>query len=1011
MRKWLSMVLTLVMLFSSVPVFAQESYKVSELNLNDNTIIVGDYAFDLDETTANGLSLENFIKAAQTAYEIDGDYEVYYRMLGAWYNMIADENMTLPLDASEINGDGEISFINMEQARPLDYVYESPEEIAYKLTDVTLEGLTGSEASGYKLGFLKPENMDDVSAYCIVWSTSDFATVHEALIGMSRDEINDMAEENSDNQAYIITNLGWADGIGNTYNSGQNDVINGREFSWPGVHHFYALTLSDTEVLAVTEAEKHADSAYGPTVDIKPAPLSVELTGQGANLSDYSVSIEPFTEDTRVEKDLIFVSELGFDSVFASFKDLSIEELNGLAEDGRAILRDTSGSNADLSDLLALYEGESFGDGAYYVYAGHVGSEGVLGLSKSLEMIVTAAPLSAPTSNGDGPGKGIVMAAGGGVSDGNEAFFDALRIEGEGTRVAIINTSHGNEATIYNYFYIGDDQYPDLKGRYDDLGFEAVYIPLGIDNYMHINNHEYFASLVESCDAVYLQGGDQAKHAKALLEDDGSTTLVAEAIRAVYERGGVVAGTSAGSHVLSNLMFGWGTPGQVMLLDGTEERALDEYDPSVGEFFPSVDGNNMSMPGLGLVPDEALTDTHFDARGRLGRLVQGLYDTGKTIGIGSDEGTALAIQDGVGTVVGLRGVTIVDMSEVEYSNDAYPEFRNVIVHYLAEGDSYDFLTGKVESVRELVEDYAGDVYETNDVFSAGSEYEVTSVLASLVNSSDDISYNYAKIKTPSTYENDVEMAVDFYWGDDTVTYMGSEAFLDEDGDETPGLEGLTKFTVDSMYMDIIVSEISEDESVAFEIESINLKADSDYTQYIILSEEIDPVTCVSGSSITVNAGQALYDDDFYSDSYANEIRISLEYPRTEGDTITLDGILSSEGEPLPKQTWVFDGTQWVNKLRVTEIPLKSGSDYTQYIVLSGDVDPSTLIADETIIVLGNSLYDEDFFDPDYANEIRISLYDARAEGNAIVLEGIEDADGNVISKEIWEFDGSDWIKK
>jgi cyanophycinase len=55
------------------------------------------------------------------------------------------------------------------------------------------------------------------------------------------------------------------------------------------------------------------------------------------------------------------------------------------------------------------------------------------------------------------------------------------------------------------------------------------------------------------------------------------------------------------------------------------------------------------------------TDTHFNARGRLGRLVPVLLEFKETFGIGVDENTSLYYDNGVGTVYGWNGVTFVDI--------------------------------------------------------------------------------------------------------------------------------------------------------------------------------------------------------------------------------------------------------------------------------------------------------------------------------------------------------------
>ena len=45
------------------------------------------------------------------------------------------------------------------------------------------------------------------------------------------------------------------------------------------------------------------------------------------------------------------------------------------------------------------------------------------------------------------------------------------------------------------------------------------------------------------------------------------------------------------------------------------------------------------MVGFGFLP--FLIDTHFDARGRIGRLISGLYQLKMPLGIGVDESTAM----------------------------------------------------------------------------------------------------------------------------------------------------------------------------------------------------------------------------------------------------------------------------------------------------------------------------------------------------------------------------------
>lgn len=57
------------------------------------------------------------------------------------------------------------------------------------------------------------------------------------------------------------------------------------------------------------------------------------------------------------------------------------------------------------------------------------------------------------------------------------------------------------------------------------------------------------------------------------------------------------------------------------------------------------DYNGGKMPGFGFVADNILTDTHFDRRSRLGRIIPGLKDCNKTIGLGVDESATFYYND------------------------------------------------------------------------------------------------------------------------------------------------------------------------------------------------------------------------------------------------------------------------------------------------------------------------------------------------------------------------------
>jgi len=135
-------------------------------------------------------------------------------------------------------------------------------------------------------------------------------------------------------------------------------------------------------------------------------------------------------------------------------------------------------------------------------------------------------------------------------------------------------------------------------------------------------------ALISEAHAVFMGGGNQANYL------GWAGTPVQKAIQGVYDKGGVVGGTSAGLAVLGEHVFaardGGVGPQKALLNPGSASLALAH------DFleFPPMKGT--------------LTDTHFAERDRLGRLIammagQLQAGTAGIRGIGVDEGAALVI--------------------------------------------------------------------------------------------------------------------------------------------------------------------------------------------------------------------------------------------------------------------------------------------------------------------------------------------------------------------------------
>jgi len=127
-------------------------------------------------------------------------------------------------------------------------------------------------------------------------------------------------------------------------------------------------------------------------------------------------------------------------------------------------------------------------------------------------------------------------------------------------------------------------------------------------------------SLLEKARGVWIPGGDQNRFMTLFPESSG----VPAAIRAVYRRGGVVGGTSAGASLMGDLMPTGAKPDSLGLQSG-------------------------SCPvqaGLRILPN-TIIDQHFLARNRMQRLLAAVLDHPKCWGIGLDEGAWVTLQGNV----------------------------------------------------------------------------------------------------------------------------------------------------------------------------------------------------------------------------------------------------------------------------------------------------------------------------------------------------------------------------
>ncbi len=287
-------------------------------------------------------------------------------------------------------------------------------------------------------------------------------------------------------------------------------------------------------------------------------------------------------------------------------------------------------------------------------------------------------------------GRGWVVAEGGGLgaTPGNRAALMARIVEmarkaagSEKPRVVILGATRLEEA---------DERRDDLIAAGADA--ENIDTPDDVDPHDPAT-----VARVRAAHAIFLRGGDQSRY---VLRWRGGP--LEGAIRSVFEKGGVVGGTSAGCAVLGE----WTYDSNKGSLSATEALADGRHEELT-----------LTHRFLGLVPN-VLFDTHFTERGRVARLAVMLAEVrdrqaAKTsptdvpaepasdvLGIGVDPETAVIIgPDGVAEVFGLHSATLLRLAAASIvdrgPSPTPPTVTSLQYSQLLPGTRFDPSTGEI----------------------------------------------------------------------------------------------------------------------------------------------------------------------------------------------------------------------------------------------------------------------------------------------------------------------------
>jgi len=208
----------------------------------------------------------------------------------------------------------------------------------------------------------------------------------------------------------------------------------------------------------------------------------------------------------------------------------------------------------------------------------------------------------------------LMLAGGGGESAGgwSDAPYGWVVEHAQNKRIAVITYDAAATDWIPNYF----------------KSFGAKYAKnFIISSKTSADNQALYDSLI-TYDGVFIKGGDQAKYYEYY-----KGTKTKAALQYIYDHGGVLSGTSAGTAILSPIVY---------------TAQIASVDPATAVTNAYSSQITLANDFLTTLSKKYIFDTHFNERGRFGRLPSFMASWYKktsenTIGVGIGDHTALCV--------------------------------------------------------------------------------------------------------------------------------------------------------------------------------------------------------------------------------------------------------------------------------------------------------------------------------------------------------------------------------
>ncbi len=419
------------------------------------------------------------------------------------------------------------------------------------------------------------------------------------------------------------------------------------------------------------------------------SPAIAQIRSETESNNTESTANGPIASGTRVTGSLSSTSDVDwfyFDVVTAGTIAISLNHSSGNDFDwalyqatGSAVANGKSTAIPEVGSYQATTTGRYFlkltvfrGSGSYDLDVSFASSGGGNGGRPTKPSNLQSWIVGNAADSGRNPVNGPALILMGGGTDVDASFSQRAFPVANGGDVVILRTTGTNAYNDYLYNLVSGATKPD--------SVETLILDT-VDK----ANSDYADWVLRNAELIFFAGGDQSTYINAW---QGTRTQAA--IRAAYQRGAVIGGTSAGLAVQGEFIY---DPDGVTAATGPEAIA-NPYRSSM--LFSS---GFLDFPLM----NDIITDTHFMQRDRMGRLLAFMARlrqdnlTARILGVGVSENTAIFMdRNGRGIVDGSGAAYVVeertDTLRTQVLSGSPLIYRNLQRTKLTAGQTFDFVS-------------------------------------------------------------------------------------------------------------------------------------------------------------------------------------------------------------------------------------------------------------------------------------------------------------------------------